>query len=82
MQPCNVVEDGFRHRGCEVVSTAVVFLVAVDCDFESQNGQHQEVVLETRKEQGEVTCFMTQSFQQNLPQTIYSMPDAEKDRVL
>lgn len=44
----NVVKDGFRHGGCEVVPTAIILLMAVDGDLKGQNGQHQEVVLESK----------------------------------
>lgn len=44
----NVVKDGFRHGGCEVVPTAIILLMAVDGDLKGQDGQHQEVVLESK----------------------------------
>lgn len=33
MESCNVMKDGFRHRGCEIVSTPIVFLMAVNCNL-------------------------------------------------
>lgn len=43
IQMCSrdIMENGFSHRRGKVISTSVVLLVAVDCDFESQNSQHQ-----------------------------------------
>ena len=49
LESCDVVEDGFRHRGWEVVPTSVVLLMAVDGDLKGQNGQHQQVVLEIKE---------------------------------
>lgn len=60
MVPCNVMKDGFRYRGREVVSPPVVLLMAVNCDLKGQNGQHQQIILQSKKTQlWEAKCFVT-----------------------
>ena len=51
MEPRNVVKDGFRHGGREIVPTSIVFLMAVNCNLEGQDGQHQEVILRSKRTQ-------------------------------
>lgn len=58
MESCNVVKDGFRHGGREVVSTSIVFLMAVNCNLKGQDGQHQEIILQRKKTRlCEAKCF-------------------------
>lgn len=51
MESCNIMKDGSRHRGREVVSASVVFLMAVNCNLKGQNGQHQQIILQSKKTQ-------------------------------